>query len=144
MDQDWELTALCVPVNAVHAEPSWLSAQHQQWLDDCRSEVERWPQYRGHIVMDGQGNTRIHLNVLTYFLVWTAFYVLRGSHGSATSEAARPARTLSLTPAFGSVKKVAPHPSMTRIMRSCVHVLTGLWATNAFPPKHCKGETSTQ
>ena len=87
--------------------------------------MERWPQYRGHIVLDGQGNPRIHLNVLTYFLFWTAFYVLRGSHGSGASEAARPARTLSLTPAFGSVKKVPPHPSMTGKMPSCLHVLTG-------------------
>ena len=68
--------------------------------------MERWPQYRSHMVLDGQGKPRIHLNVLTYFLFWTAFYVLRGSHSSATSTATRPARTLSLTPNFGSVKKV--------------------------------------
>ena len=57
-------------------------------------------------MLDGQGRPRIHLNVLTYFLFWTAFYVLRVSHISATSAATRPVRTLSLTPAFGSVKKV--------------------------------------
>ena len=68
--------------------------------------MERWPQYRSHIVLDGQGKPRIHLNVLTYFLFWTAFYVLRGSHSSATSAATRPVRTLSLAPTFGSVKKV--------------------------------------
>ena len=68
--------------------------------------MERWPQYRSHIVLDGQGKPRIHLDVLTYFLFWTAFYVLRGSHSSATSAATRPIRTLSLTPNFGSVKKV--------------------------------------
>ena len=68
--------------------------------------MERWPQYKGHIRLEGQGKPRIELNVLTYFLFWTAFYVLRGSHSSATSAATRPVRTLSLTPNFGSVKKV--------------------------------------
>ena len=68
--------------------------------------MERWPQYKGRIVLDGQGNPHIHLSVLTYFLFWTAFYVLRGSHASHTAEATRPVRTLSLTPNFGSVKKV--------------------------------------
>ena len=68
--------------------------------------MERWPQYKGHILLDAQGKPRIHLNVLTYFLFWTAFYVLRGSHSSASSAATRPVRTLSLTPNFGSVKKV--------------------------------------
>ena len=70
--------------------------------------MERWPQYRSHIVVDGHGNPRIHVNVLTYFLFWTAFYVLRGTHSSSTTEATRPARTINLTPAFGSVKKVGP------------------------------------
>ena len=75
--------------------------------------MERWPQYKGRIVLDGQGNPHIHLSVLTYFLFWTAFYVLRGSHASHTAEATRPARTLSLTPNFGSVKKVSGATAMT-------------------------------
>ena len=75
--------------------------------------MERWPQYKGRIVLDGQGNPHIHLSVLTYFLFWTAFYVLRGSHASHTAEATRPVRTLSLTPNFGSVKKVSGATAMT-------------------------------
>ena len=75
--------------------------------------MERWPQYKGRVVLDGQGNPHIHLSVLTYFLFWTAFYVLRGSHASHTAEATRPVRTLSLTPNFGSVKKVSGATAMT-------------------------------
>ena len=79
--------------------------------------MERWPQYKGHIKMDAQGKPAIHLNVLTYFLFWTAFYVLRGSHSSASSAATRPVRTLSLTPNFGSVKKVGPaHSNLKPIL----------------------------
>ena len=89
--------------------------------------MERWPQYMSHIVLDGQGHPRIHLNVLTYFLFWTAFYVLRGSHSSRTSEATRPARTLSLTPAFGTVKKVGPaglaHKKVYGMGRACYGML---------------------
>ena len=86
---------------------------HQLLSHQCRAEMERWPQYRGRIVLDAQGNPHIHLSVLTYFLFWTAFYVLRGSHASHTTEAARPARTLSLTPNFGSVKKVRGAAAVT-------------------------------
>lgn len=75
-------------------------------------------------MLDGQGRPRIHLNVLTYFLFWTAFYVLRGSHSSATSAATRPVRTLSLTPNFGSVKKVGALDVDGRTM-------VGAWDTQA-------------
>lgn len=49
---------------------------------------------------------QIHLNVLSYFLFWTAFYVLRGSQAQSLATASRPAIYSHLTPSFGSVKKV--------------------------------------
>ncbi|BDA48624.1 hypothetical protein COCOBI_12-3050 [Coccomyxa sp. Obi] len=70
-----------------------------------RKELERWPQYRGRIFQDPQGRTQIHLNVLSYFLFWMAFYVLRGSQAQSLAAPSRAARYNHLAPSFGSVKK---------------------------------------
>ena len=71
-----------------------------------RQELERWPQYRGRIFQDAQGRTQIHLNVLSYFLFWMAFYVLRGSQAQSLAAPTRAALYSHLNPSFGSVKKV--------------------------------------
>ncbi|CAK0739108.1 hypothetical protein CVIRNUC_001137 [Coccomyxa viridis] len=114
-----------------------------------RAEMERWPQYKGRIVLDGQGNPHIHLSVLTYFLFWTAFYVLRGSHASHTAEATRPVRTLSLTPNFGSVKKklrvsragntVEGHPYL-RLLRAYLEALLPRDGSEDPLPAHSSGD----
>jgi len=50
--------------------------------------------------------------VLSYFLFWTAFYVLRGSQAQSLATASRPAIYSHLTPSFGSVKKVITLPPL--------------------------------
>ncbi|KAK9917041.1 hypothetical protein WJX75_000269 [Coccomyxa subellipsoidea] len=74
-------------------------------LEGGRQELERWPQYRGRIFQDAQGRTQIHLNVLSYFLFWMAFYVLRGSQSQSLAAPTRTALYSHLNPSFGSVKK---------------------------------------
>ena len=48
-----------------------------------QKELERWPQYEGCLV-PAYGGKRIQLKTLQYFLLWTAFYVLRTAHASSS------------------------------------------------------------
>ena len=76
-------------------------------MPGCRKELEKWPQYQKHILVDGRGNCHVHLNVFEYFVFWTAFYVLRSSQ--VTSEyhpRASPRGYGHLAPSLGTVRKV--------------------------------------
>lgn len=46
-----------------------------------RTELEHWPQYAGTLVYDSAGKPHVHLGVFSYFVFWTAFYVLKGGDG---------------------------------------------------------------
>ncbi|KAK9815560.1 hypothetical protein WJX72_005838 [[Myrmecia] bisecta] len=77
-------------------------------IEAGRQVLNSWPQYHNHIVTDASGRCQVHLNVFEYFMFWTAFYVLRGSHTQADYA---PSRTRygygSFTPTSlgGSVRK---------------------------------------
>jgi len=68
------------------------------------AELERWPQYRGRLLVDGAGRTHVRLATFQYFLSWFAFYVLRS--GQAAAEPARARGGRYLAPSLGVVKKV--------------------------------------
>ena len=48
-----------------------------------QKELNKWPQYQGCLV-PAYGGKRIQLKTLQYFLLWTAFYVLRSAHTSSS------------------------------------------------------------
>ena len=60
-----------------------------------QKELARWPQYQGCLV-PAYGGTRIQLSTLQYFLLWTAFYVLRMAHASSDITGPRPPQTTRL------------------------------------------------
>lgn len=61
-----------------------------------QKELDRWPQYEGCLV-PAYGGKRIQLNTLQYFLLWTAFYVLRTAHASSSDiMGPRPSQTTRL------------------------------------------------
>ncbi|KAG2445175.1 hypothetical protein HYH02_008643 [Chlamydomonas schloesseri] len=55
-----------------------------------RRLLDTWPQYRGRIRTDVTGRPQVFLNVLEYFMFWTAFYVLRGSTSDGSRVDSRP------------------------------------------------------
>ncbi|PNW82237.1 hypothetical protein CHLRE_06g278126v5 [Chlamydomonas reinhardtii] len=55
-----------------------------------RRLLDSWPQYRGRIRPDVTGRPQVFLNVLEYFMFWTAFYVLRGSTSDGSRVDSRP------------------------------------------------------
>ncbi|KAG2439532.1 hypothetical protein HXX76_004885 [Chlamydomonas incerta] len=55
-----------------------------------RRLLDTWPQYRGRIRADVTGRPQVFLNVLEYFMFWTAFYVLRGSTSDGSRVDSRP------------------------------------------------------
>ncbi|MEW5297300.1 MAG: hypothetical protein WDW36_000517 [Sanguina aurantia] len=67
-----------------------LPAHTQQLLKSSAgiAELSAWPQYAGRISLDGNGKPQVLLNVLSFFMFWNAFYVLRDG-GSALAAAGR-------------------------------------------------------
>lgn len=71
-----------------------------------QKELNRWPQYHGCLV-PAYGGKRLHLKTLQYFLLWTAFYVLRTAHTSSSDAMGpRPPQTTRL----GHFKQVDQQP----------------------------------
>jgi hypothetical protein len=60
-----------------------------------RRELEAWPQYSRHIMgpeLDATRRPQVSLDVFTYYMFWTAFYVLRGNRwGTLQRAEKRPA-----------------------------------------------------
>ena len=78
---------------------SVLSVPAQILLKDetGQKELERWPQYQGHLVSGPSNRKYLHMNTVKYFLLWTAFYVLRSGQSSSGQQ------TRSRRPVFSSV-----------------------------------------
>lgn len=85
-----------------------------------QQELEKWPQYHGRLV-SGPGNKKyLHMNTLQYFLLWTAFYVLRsGQNSSGQSTSSR--RPVFASATFGNMRKVrcsnAPPGTIAHVLR---------------------------
>ena len=82
----------------------------------CRQKLQAWPQYSGRLQPDGSGRPAIHVPVFQYFVLWTAFYMLRGPQGDSGSlqqhsHGSRRSYAGALGPTLGSAGVcLTPHP----------------------------------
>ena len=72
----------CLPLTSIR-DSRYVSLQILLRSEAGQKELDRWPQYQGCLVPAYAGK-RIHLKTLQYFLLWTAFYVLRTAHTSSS------------------------------------------------------------
>lgn len=75
--------ALLLPVTGAQGKGRPMCLQVFLRTEAGQKELDRWPQYQGCLV-PAYGGKRIQLKTLQYFLLWTAFYVLRTAHASSS------------------------------------------------------------
>ncbi|DBB02511.1 TPA: hypothetical protein ACH3X3_011503 [Trebouxia sp. C0006] len=69
-----------------------------------QKELDRWPQYQGRLVPGPSNRKYLHMNTLQYFLLWTAFYVLRSGQ-SSTGQSSGSRRPVFASATFGNMRK---------------------------------------
>ena len=70
-----------------------------------QKELDTWPQYQGRLVPGPSNRNYLHMNTLQYFLLWTAFYVLRSGQ-SSTGQSSSSRRPVFASATFGNMRKV--------------------------------------
>ncbi|GAX78724.1 hypothetical protein CEUSTIGMA_g6162.t1 [Chlamydomonas eustigma] len=95
-----------------------------------RKQLESWPQYHKSIIGPERSSTRrtqIFLDVFTYFMFWTAFYVLRGNR-SDEGNAGRPSTAFNRMSTTGlSSSQQQQHwglPNMSELRRMGTELFT--------------------